>query len=60
MMTAREKKGLKGRSLRTMSHARQEPRAMAQTDTPKPMVREFSRGLISRFQLRSLASSRYQ
>ena len=60
MMTAREKKGLKGRSERTISQARMEPRVMAHTDTPKPISREFSRGLTSRFQLRSLASRRCQ
>lgn len=60
MITAKEKKGLKGRSLRTISQANMEPRAMAHTETPTPMVREFSRGLNSRFQERSLASSRCQ
>ena len=60
MMTAREKKGLKGRSERTISQARTEPRAMAHTDTPTPIFREFSRGTSSRFLDRSLASSRCQ
>ena len=59
-MTAREKKGLKGRSLRTMSHARTEPSKMAHTETPTPISREFSKGLMSRFMDRSLASSRFQ
>ena len=60
MITAREKKGLKGRSDRTISHARTEPRAMAQIDTPAPMIREFTRGCTSSFMVRSLASSRCQ
>ena len=60
MITAREKKGLNGRSDRTISQASTEPRAMAQMDTPAPMTREFSSGWTSSFMVRSLASSRCQ
>ena len=60
MITAREKKGLQGRSERTMSQASTAPSKMAKKDTPTPMVRELSSGLISMFMDSSLASSRCQ
>ena len=57
MITAREKNGLQGRSERTISHASTEPRAMAQTETHTPMVKELIKGLMSMDMDSSLASS---
>ena len=60
MITAREKNFLKGRSERTISHARMDPSRMAHTETHTPMVRELISGLISMVQDNSLARSRCQ
>ena len=43
-----------------MSQASTAPSKMAKKDTPTPMVRELSSGLISMFMDSSLASSRCQ
>ena len=47
MITAKEKKGLKGRSLRTISQASMEPRAMAHTETPMWRLSLSAKELIS-------------
>lgn len=47
MMTASEKNGLNGRSVRTISHASTEPSRIAQTETQKPISSEWSSGSTS-------------
>ena len=60
MITASEKNGLNGRSVRTISHARTEPIMIAKNDTQTPISSELSSGSSSICLVSELPSSRCQ
>ena len=60
MITASEKNGLKGRSVRTISHARTDPIRIAKNDTQTPISSELSSGWSSICLVSALPSRRCQ